>query len=231
LTHFFLLSTLGSYFPADFDVKMLSREEKLKQREGVMQRIENMIAWGGNDSLHEPAAGGDKATKKQPGLLTPKLFFRRAKQALEGLERQREKADERIAGGNWNVIITGGGGMGKRSFMLLLHQFLRAYGVVESEDPPIEPEKARLMPAGQGKGTGAAALFAETEKKSGFIYFKGAGKLLYEGKEESAENMKHTEAVGKWCVSTVCDLLSLSPWLLYDSLLASFTLVSRMVML
>ena len=103
--------------PADFDVKMLSQEEKDAKRQEIDDEIDAMSGWGNAD---------------QEG--SPKWFFSRAKQWLLVNEKEKEEDTDADQKRCWNMVVTGNPGTGKTTFGRLVHRFLVAYGALEDGD-------------------------------------------------------------------------------------------------
>jgi hypothetical protein len=87
--------------PGDFDVKILSPEEKKTRRTAVLKKIEGMIAWGSADSKDEGKTE-----------INPKKFFQKAKVLLEGAEKQRDLNQNDTEQQDWNLVLTGDAGTG-----------------------------------------------------------------------------------------------------------------------
>jgi hypothetical protein len=174
--------------PVDFDVKMLTKEEKDKRRNKVFADIHSMVGWGSAD----PADKGDGQLE-----LTPKAFFSQARKILEGLERQRELdqgAGESIQ--DWNLVVTGDGGTGKLAFATLFQQFLRAFGALES-DTFLEKAVHEMKLGGSGKSSAAVSKVFD-DAAPGMIFVKGAGAFLAE-----QDGVAKEDAAGKEAMTTL----------------------------
>jgi SpoVK/Ycf46/Vps4 family AAA+-type ATPase len=104
---------------ADFDVKLLSQDVRDDRRRAVDDEVTKMIGW-------------DAETRAS--CRSPKAFFEMAKRTLLRLEKEQDSSFNAVRQFNWNVVATGASGTGKGIFARLLHRFLRAYGVLESEE-------------------------------------------------------------------------------------------------
>jgi hypothetical protein len=126
--------------------------------------------------------------------LSPKAFFGQARKILEGLEQRREQdqgAGEHMQ--DWNIILTGDGGTGKLTFATLFHQFLRAFGAMES-DTFVEKAVHEVKVGGSGKASAAVTkMFKSTSP--GMIFMKGAGGFLGEQDGVAKEDAAGKEAI------------------------------------
>jgi hypothetical protein len=175
--------------PVDFDVKMLTKEEKQKRRNKVLADIRSMVGWGSAG----PAAQGDGQLE-----LTPKAFFSQARKILEGLERQREQdqsAGEKVQ--DWNLVITGDAGTGKLAFATLFQQFLRAFGALET-DTFLEKAVHEMKLGGSGKSSTAVTKVFQ-DAAPGMVFIKGAGAFL--GHEQ--DGVAKEDAAGKEAMATL----------------------------
>jgi hypothetical protein len=126
--------------------------------------------------------------------LSPKAFFGQARKILEGFERQREQdqgAGESIQ--DWNLVLTGDGGTGKLTFAKLLHQFLHAFGAMES-DTFVEKGVHEVKVGGSGKASAAVTKMFESTSP-GMIFIKGAGDFLGEQDGVAKEDTAGKEAI------------------------------------
>jgi SpoVK/Ycf46/Vps4 family AAA+-type ATPase/DNA-binding beta-propeller fold protein YncE len=152
----------------DFDVKLLSTEERTARRRAVDVEVAKMVGWDSGSAGHG-------------GSLSPYGFFERARRTLLRLEKEQEEdggadSQQRF---NWNCVVTGNPGAGKTSFARLLHKFLRAYGALES-DVLVERNAVELK--GQAVGeTGPKVQQLFTEAKGGALFIDEAYSLVGDG--------------------------------------------------
>ena len=112
--------------PQDFGVEMATEEELKETRTGVEDLVATM--WGASDSLQAKIASSAGLIASAP--LAPAAFFKKT-----GLLMGKAAATDTSESGStqWNVLVTGNKGTGKRSMTRLYARYLRAHGITTAE--------------------------------------------------------------------------------------------------